>query len=348
MTSSTSNKPLTLIELSDLVGGTVEGDGRTLITGAAPIESAQPGDVSFVANPKYGQYIETTAASALVLDPETACTHKPIIRHKNPYLIFAKILDRLYADPILVEPGISQQAIIEPGAQIGANCSIGPLCHIRASARIGDNCTLVSSVYVGDNCEIKDHSLIHPGVRVLHGTRIGRRAIIHAGTVLGSDGFGFAPSPEGMKKIKQIGWVEVGDDVEVGANVTIDRGALGPTVIGNRTKIDNLVQIAHNVQIGDDSLIVSQVGISGSTKLGNRVVLAGQVGLVGHIEIGDDVKVGAQSGIPKSVPAGKTMFGYPARDIMETMRIEASLTRLPELLKRVKRLEDELKKSSGK
>ncbi len=141
MTSSTSNKPLTLIELSDLVGGTVEGDGRTLITGAAPIESAQPGDISFVANPKYGQYIETTAASALVLDPETACTHKPVIRHKNPYLIFAKILDRLYADPILVEPGISPQAIIEPGAQIGANCSIGPLCHIRASARIGDNCS---------------------------------------------------------------------------------------------------------------------------------------------------------------------------------------------------------------
>ncbi|MCM2271417.1 MAG: UDP-3-O-(3-hydroxymyristoyl)glucosamine N-acyltransferase [candidate division Zixibacteria bacterium] len=348
MTSSTSNKPLTLIELSDLVGGTVEGDGRTLITGAAPIESAQPGDVSFVANPKYSQYIETTAASALVLDLETACTHKPVIRHKNPYLTFAKILDRLYADPILVEPGISKQAIVEPGAHIGARCSIGPLCHIRASARIGDNCTLVSSVYVGDNCEIKDHSLIHPGVRVLHGTRIGCRAIIHAGTVLGSDGFGFAPSPEGMKKIKQIGWVEVGDDVEIGANVTIDRGALGPTVIGNRTKIDNLVQIAHNVQIGDDCLIVSQVGISGSTKLGNRVVLAGQVGLVGHIEIGDDVKVGAQSGIPKSVPAGKTMFGYPARDIMETMRIEAALTRLPELLKRVKRLEGELKKSSGK
>jgi UDP-3-O-[3-hydroxymyristoyl] glucosamine N-acyltransferase len=150
-----------------------------------------------------------------------------------------------------------------------------------------------------------------------------------------------------MKKIKQIGWVEIGDDVEIGANVTIDRGALGPTVIGRGTKIDNLVQIAHNVQIGEDCLIVSQVGISGSTKLGDRVILGGQVGLVGHIDLGDDVRVGAQSGVPKSVPAGKTVFGYPARDIMETKRIEASLTRLPDLFKRVRQIEDEVKKRSG-
>lgn len=347
MTSSTSNKPLTLAELAELVGGTVDGDGRTLIRGAAPIESAHPGEISFVANPRYNQFVETTTASALVLDPDTPCSHKPVIRHKNPYLIFAKIVDRLYSDPVLATPGISPQAVVEPGAQIGANCSIGPLCHIRATAKIGDNCTLVSSVYVGDTVELGSACLIHPGVRILYGTQVGKRAIIHAGTVIGSDGFGFAPSPEGMKKIKQIGWVEIGNDVEIGANVTIDRGALGPTVIGRGTKIDNLVQIAHNVQIGEDCLIVSQVGISGSTKLGNRIILAGQVGLVGHIEIGDDVRVGAQSGVPKSVSAGKTVFGSPARDIMETKRIEASLTRLPELLKRVKRLEDELKKRSG-
>jgi UDP-3-O-[3-hydroxymyristoyl] glucosamine N-acyltransferase len=347
LTSSTSNKPLTLAELAESVGGSVEGDGRTLITGAAPIESAHPGEISFIANPRYRQFIETTNASALVLDMDIICAHKPVIRHKNPYLIFAKIVDRLYTDPVLAAPGIGPRAVIEPGAQIGANCSIGSLCHIRATAKIGDNCTLVSSVYVGDNAELGNNCLIHPGVRILHGTRIGKRSIIHAGTVIGSDGFGFAPSPEGMKKIKQIGWVEIGDDVEIGANVTIDRGALGPTVIGRGTKIDNLVQIAHNVQIGEDCLIVSQVGISGSTKLGDRVILGGQVGLVGHIDLGDDVRVGAQSGVPKSVPAGKTVFGYPARDIMETKRIEASLTRLPDLFKRVRQIEDEVKKRSG-
>ncbi len=347
MTSSTNKAPYTLAQLAEMVGGTVDGDGRTFITGAAPIESAQAGDISFVANPNYLQYIETTNASALVLEPGRPCAHKPTIRHQNPYLTFAKIVDRLHVDPVLVESGISPQAVIESGAKIGANCAIGPFCHVRSTARIGDNCQLVSSVYVGDRAEVGANSLIHPGVRVLHGVKVGARAIIHAGTVIGSDGFGFAPTPQGMLKIKQVGWVEIGDDVEIGANVAIDRGALGPTRIGRGTKIDNLVHIAHNVQIGEDCLIVAQVGISGSTKLGNRVVLAGQVGLVGHIELGDDVKVGAQSGVKDSVPAGKTVFGYPAREIMATKRIEASLSRLPDLFKRVRRLEDESSKKSG-
>ncbi len=338
---------MTLSDLAASVGGTVSGDGRTLITGAAPIESAQPGEISFVANPNYLQFVESTNASALVLDLKTECVHKPTIRHQNPYLIFAKIVDRLYSDPVLVEPGISPHAVIEPGAKIGAHCAIGPFCHIRSTAVIGDNCQLVSSIYVGDHAELGKDSLIHPGVRILHGVKIGERAIIHAGTVIGSDGFGFAPSPSGMLKIKQVGWVEIADDVEIGANVAIDRGALGPTRIGRGTKIDNLVQIAHNVQVGENCLIVSQVGISGSTKLGNRVILAGQVGLVGHIELGDDVKVGAQSGVPRSIPAGKTVFGYPARDIMETKRIEASLTRLPDLFKRVRKLEGKSGDDSG-
>ncbi|MBK7140947.1 MAG: UDP-3-O-(3-hydroxymyristoyl)glucosamine N-acyltransferase [bacterium] len=347
MTSSTNKSPLTLAELAALVGGTIEGDGRTFITGAAPIESARAGEISFVANPNYLQYIETTGASALVLDPKTECAHKPTIRHQNPYLVFAKIVDRLYADPVLVEPGISPHAVIEAGAVIGADCAIGPFCHIRSTAKIGDRCQLVSSVYVGDRAEIGPNSLVHPGVKILHGVKVGARAIIHAGTVIGSDGFGFAPTPTGMMKIKQVGWVEISDDVEIGANVAIDRGALGPTRIGRGTKIDNLVHLAHNVQVGEDCLIIAQVGISGSTKLGNRVILAGQVGLVGHIELGDDVRVGAQSGVKDSVPAGKTMFGYPAREIMATKRIEASLSRLPDLFKRVRRLEDESSKKSG-
>ena len=181
----------------------------------------------------------------------------------------------------------------------------------------------------------------------MHGSRIGNNVTLQPGVIIGSDGFGFAESESGHEKIKQVGWVEIGDDVEVGANTTIDRGALGPTRVGRGTKIDNLVQIAHNVEIGENCIIVSQVGISGSTKLGDRVILAGQVGLTGHIEIGDDVRVGAQSGVPKSVAAGKTVFGYPARDITATMRIEACLTRLPDLFKRVKKLESKPSKPSG-
>jgi UDP-3-O-[3-hydroxymyristoyl] glucosamine N-acyltransferase len=198
----------------------------------------------------------------------------------------------------------------------------------------------VSSVFIGRDCAVGEDSLLYPGVRVMDSCKIGKRAIIHASTVIGADGFGFAPSPKGAKKVQQIGWVEIGDDVEIGSNCSVDRGALGPTRIGNRTKIDNLVQIAHNVEIGDDCFIVAQVGIAGSTKIGNRCVLAGQVGITGHIEIGDGTVIGAQSGVSKSVEGGKTWFGSPAREIMEMKRIEASLSRLPELLKRVKKLED--------
>ncbi|RME19486.1 MAG: UDP-3-O-(3-hydroxymyristoyl)glucosamine N-acyltransferase, partial [Candidatus Zixiibacteriota bacterium] len=188
-------------------------------------------------------------------------------------------------------------------------------------------------VTIGENC------LLYPGVRIMDGTKIGNNVRIHPGAIIGSDGFGFAESDSGPVKVRQVGWVEIEDDVEIGANTTIDRGALGATRIGQGTKIDNLVQIAHNVRIGKNCIIVSQVGISGSTTLGDRVVLAGQVGLVGHIELGDGVVVAAKSGIHKSVPPGKTMFGYPAREIMQTKRIDAAESRLPELFKRVKRLE---------
>lgn len=335
---------MTLDAIAEAIGVQVAGDGHVVITNVAPIESACAGDLAFVANSKYTKFIETTSASALVLDLETPCSRLPAIRCRNPYLSFAQILDLLMSDPILVDPGISEHAIVEPGALIGEGSAIGPFCHIRGTARLGRNVKLVSSVYVGDQAVVGDDCLLHPGVQVLHGTSIGSRAIIHAGTVIGSDGFGFAPSESGLKKIKQIGWVEIGEDVEIGANVTIDRGALGPTRIGRGTKIDNLVHIAHNVEIGQDCIIVAQVGISGSSKIGNRVALGGQVGLIGHIELGDDVKVGAQSGVAKSVPAGETVFGSPAREIMETKRIEAALARLPELLRRVKQLENELKK----
>lgn len=341
--SNSKNISLPLSELAERVGGSVDGDGGTVISGAAPIEKAGPGQISFVANKRYLKHIETTNAAALVLGPEVVCSRLPVLRHERPYLAFAHVIDILFPDERLVEPGIDPAAVVSEDASVDSTAGIGALCHVREGATVGRGTELVSSVYVGRNARIGEGCRIYPGVRILDDTIIGDRVIIHSSTVVGSDGFGFAESETGLKKIKQIGWVEIGNDVEIGSNCSIDRGALGPTRIGDGTKIDNLVQIAHNVEIGRHSIIVSQVGISGSTKLGNGVILAGQVGLVGHLEIGDGVQIAAQSGITKSIPPGEAYFGSPARPMMEAKRIEASLGRLPELLRRVKRIEDTLK-----
>ncbi|HOD66174.1 MAG TPA: UDP-3-O-(3-hydroxymyristoyl)glucosamine N-acyltransferase [candidate division Zixibacteria bacterium] len=332
----------TVAYLAERVGGTVAGDGSVEIGAAAPIETAGPGDISFIANPRYARFLATTRAGAVVVSPQTECPRLPLIRHAQPYLAFACILDLLYPDERLVAPGIDPRAVVAAGAVVDPTAGVGALCHIREGVRIGAGTELVSSVFVGRDVVVGDNCRIYPGVCLMDGTRLGNNVIIHSSTVIGSDGFGFAPSPTGLKKIKQVGWVEIDDDVEIGSNCSVDRGALGPTRIGRGTKIDNLVQIAHNVEIGRHAIIVSQVGISGSTRVGNGVVLAGQVGLVGHIEVGDGVQVGAQSGVARSVPAGKKVFGSPARDLAETGRIEAALVRLPELLKRVRRLEDKL------
>jgi len=334
--------PLTLREIADAVGGTVEGNADTEITGAAAIQTADKGEISFIANKRYLKYLPTTQAAAVVLSPDTECSHIPVIRHPNPYLAFAQVVDLLYPETPLLTPGVDPNAVIEENTTISPSAAIGPLCHIRSGTSIGKGTQLVSSVFVGRNVSIGDNCLIYPGVRIMDNCKIAGNVIIHSSTVIGSDGFGFAQSEGGLKKIKQIGWVEIEDEVEIGSNTSVDRGALGPTRIGRGTKIDNLVQIAHNVEIGRNCIIVSQVGISGSTKIGDGVVLAGQVGIVGHLEIGDGAQVGAQSGVAKSVPAGKTVFGSPARDIMVTKRIDAALTRLPDLFKRVKKIEQKL------
>lgn len=331
-----------LQELAEKIGGKIDGDGSIEISSAAPIQTAVSGQISFISNEKYIKFLNETNASAVVLDFEV---EKPenvsVLRHKNPYLAFALILDILYPETVEMNDGIDQSAVIDKTAEIDSKASIGPLCHIKR-AKIGQGSKLVSSVFVGNNVEIGENCIIYPGVRIMDGCKIGNNTIIHSSTVIGSDGFGFAESETGLKKIKQVGWVEIGNNVEIGSNCSIDRGALGPTKIGDGSKIDNLVQIAHNVELGRHCIIVSQVGISGSTKLGNGVILAGQVGLVGHIELGDGVKVGAQSGVTKDVEPGKTVFGSPARDIMVTKRIEASMSRLPEVLKRLRTIEKKL------
>ncbi len=243
--------------------------------------------------------------------------------------------------------GIHPSAVIEPGARIDPTAAIGPFCHIRTNAVIGANVQLVSGNYIGPNVTVGDDTIIYPGVRIQDDCRVGERCILHPGVVIGSDGFGFAPSERGIEKIPQVGWVELGDEVEIGSNTTVDRGAIGPTKVGKGTKIDNLVMIAHNVEIGDYCFIVAQVGIAGSTKIGNNTILAGQVGIIGHLEIGNNVKIGAQAGVANNVPDNTTLLGSPAREIHEMERIFAAMSRLPDLLKRVRRLENDRSKSDA-
>ncbi|MFC1475260.1 UDP-3-O-(3-hydroxymyristoyl)glucosamine N-acyltransferase [Candidatus Zixiibacteriota bacterium] len=333
------NKSYSIAELAEKIGAKFDGDGSIEIYAAAPVETATEGYITFIANPKYLKHIKSTKASAIVLDDNTKASGLAVIRHPNPYYAFSLIIDILYSETFDIPKGIDKSAVIEDDTEISSEAAIGPLCHIKSNTRIGNSTRLLSSVFVGSDVCIGENCLIYPGVRILNDSKIGNNVIIHSSTVVGSDGFGFAESDQGLKKIKQIGWVEIEDNVEIGSNCSIDRGALGPTRIGAGTKIDNLVQIAHNVEIGKHCIIVAQVGISGSTKLGNGVILAGQVGVVGHIELGDGVKVGAQSGVAKSVDDGKAVFGSPARDILESKKIEAALRRLPDLLKRVRKLE---------
>jgi UDP-3-O-[3-hydroxymyristoyl] glucosamine N-acyltransferase len=327
-----------LKDLAKLVDGELIGDGNIKIESAAPIEKAAKGQITFLANSKYKKYLKTTKASAIVLSVNTEFNNIPVIRHKDPYYAFAQILDILYPDES-TEVGIDQTAVISDRVKIDKNCCIGALVYIGKDSKIGKNCRIMPQVHIGKKVKLGDNCKIYPGVSILDRTIIGNNTTIHSGTVIGSDGFGYAQHEKGIKKVKQVGYVEIGHDVELGANVTVDRGALGPTKIGNYVKIDNLVQVAHNVEIGDYSIIVSQTGISGSTKLGKGVILAGQVGLVGHLDIGNGVKVGAQSGVAKDIPAGKTYFGTPAIDISQRLRIESIINRLPELIKRIRALE---------
>ncbi|MFH1686961.1 MAG: UDP-3-O-(3-hydroxymyristoyl)glucosamine N-acyltransferase [bacterium] len=342
MTRSSKAVVLTLGDIAARVNARLEGDPEIEITGAATIEDAGRGQITFLANPKYKCFLSTTQAAALVLDTETIAEGKNVLRHPQPYLAFARILDLLYPPEQIVPVGTDPSAVIEPGAQIDSQAAVGPLCHICREAHIGARTQLISSAYVGRGSRIGSGCLIYPGVKIMDNCRLGDNVIIHASTVIGSDGFGFAPGPEGLMKVPQVGWVEIDDEVEIGSNCSVDRGALGPTRIGKGTKIDNLVQIAHNVRIGNHSVVVAQVGISGSTKIGQGVQLGGQAGIVGHIELGDGVRVGAQSGVNSSLEAGATVLGSPARDIKDARRQLAAAAHLPELLKRLRRIEKKL------
>jgi UDP-3-O-[3-hydroxymyristoyl] glucosamine N-acyltransferase len=300
-----------LRELAEYVHGKVVGDEQIIITAVAGIEDAEQGHITFLANPKYRAKLHQTRASAVIVSPDVDTHGLAAIQVDNPYLAFAHLLS-LFSQKKHPPVGIHHTCLIGEGSVLGDHCAIGAYVTIGNQVTLGDRTIIYPGVVIGDNVTIGSEAIIYPNVSILQDVSIGKRVIIHSGTVIGSDGFGFAPEGEQYYKIPQVGTVVIEDDVEIGANVTIDRGTLGKTHIHRGVKIDNLVQIAHNVVIGENSIIVAQVGISGSTKVGKHVTLAGQVGLVGHIQIGDYVTIGAQSGVTKSVSDRTFLSGSPA------------------------------------
>jgi UDP-3-O-[3-hydroxymyristoyl] glucosamine N-acyltransferase len=336
----------TASELASKLEGEVVGDGSTNLTGFAPALTARTGDLTFAENEDFFAKAEQSAASAILVDGKFSSTKKTLIRVANARVAFAKVLPLFFPEPKCV-PGIHPTAIASKSAQIDNTAQIGPCCVIGEGVEIGARVILHGLNHIGDNTVIDNDSQLFPKVTVYPQSQIGKRVRIHAGTVIGSDGFGYVLDEGIHRKIPQIGSVIIGDDVEIGANVTIDRGALGPTVIGKGTKIDNLVQIAHNVCIGENCLVVAQVGIAGSTKIGSYVILAGQVGLAGHLKVGDRVIVAAQSGVMNDIPSGEKWLGAPAQPDRQAKRQLVALQQLPELIKRVKELEKLITKRAG-
>lgn len=332
-----------LKELAEFVGGTVIGDGEVEISGVASIDEAQPGEITFIANPKYLRKLSETRASAVIVSKEVQTTDKPLICAANPQLAFVKILTLFLAKPYQPK-GIDPSAWISPTARLGKDVTIYPHVYIGDRCRIGDRVVLYPGVYVGEDSVIGEDSVLHPNVSVYLGSVIGKRVILHGGVVIGADGFGFVKDGKTNVKIPQVGRVIIEDDVEIGANSTIDRAALGQTIIRRGVKIDNLVQVAHNVEIGEDSIIVAQVGIAGSTKIGKNVILAGQAAVVGHIEIGDNVQVGGQSGVSQSLPSNQAYSGSPAIPHREWLRMVTTLPKLPGMRKIITDIETRLKK----
>ncbi len=334
---------IALKELADLVEGEAIGDDGTVITGVAGIQDAKKGDITYLAHPKYVVEIDKTGASAIVLAKQPEKCSVPMIIVENPVYAFSRIVSRFYAKS-RVPIGVNPRAVIGQDVTLGKDISIHPFVTIGDQVKLGDRVTLYPGVFVGDNSVIEEDSVIYPNVSIMDNVSIGKRVSIHSGTVIGSDGYGYVPHDGKHHKIPQVGKVVIEDDVEIGSNVSVDRAALGKTLIKRGTKIDNLVQIAHNVKVGEDCIIVGQVGISGSSELGNNVILAGQVGVSDHVKIGDNTLVGAATGIWKDVEANQKVFGNPFMPYGKFLRIQALITHLPEINDRLKGHEKRLNK----
>ncbi len=340
-----------LKEISKIVGGELYGDGEIEIKGVSSIRDAKEGEIAFLFRKSYVEAAKSTKASALIVSEDIRMKEELNVRNiivtKDPLGAYLKVAD-LFKEVEKGEAFVSPLAYLCEDVEIGENVKIYPFVYIGEKSRIENGVTIYPFVHIGKSVFIGENTKIHPHVTVYDGVTIGKRVIVHSGTVLGSDGFGYVWNGKEHVKIPQLGTVEIEDDVEIGANVTIDRAALGRTVIGKGTKIDNLVQIGHNVKVGENSIIVAQVGIGGSAEIGKRVIIAGQAGIRDHVKIGDDVKIGGQSGVTKDVRAGSEVMGTPHMDHREWARLNVYLKQLPELFSRVKDLEEKIKRGENK
>jgi UDP-3-O-[3-hydroxymyristoyl] glucosamine N-acyltransferase len=330
-------------QIAMLVNGKIEGDANASVNSFGKIEEAKSGQLAFLANPKYEDYLYTTGASIIIINGAQSLKQSikaTLIRVPDAYTAFATLLSKYQEMMTQQMVGVQQPSYIAKTASLGENIFVGAFAYIGENVKVGNNTKIFPNAFLGDNAKVGDNSIIHPGVKIYHDCVIGNHVAVHAGTVIGSDGFGFAPQPDGsFKKVPQIGNVVVEDYVEIGANATIDRATIGSTIIRSGAKLDNLIQIAHNVEIGNSSVIAAQAGISGSTKLGKGVMVGGQAGIVGHVQIGDGAKINAQSGVSKSIEPGKAVTGSPAHDYTAALRSQAITRKLPELEKRIKELE---------
>lgn len=341
----------TLNEIAAYLGGNIQGNGNVIIKGISGIKEAREGDITFVANIKYFPLIEKTNATAIIAPKDVKAPDRNLVLVDNPSLAFAKIASLIVGEQGHCLEGIHPTAIIASDAKIGKNVRIGAYTVIESKAVIGDDTIIYSNCFIGHETHLGVKCLIYPNVVIRERLTIGKNVIIHSGTVIGADGFGFADVEGVHHKIPQVGTVIIEDDVEIGANVTIDRARFDKTFIGQGTKIDNLVQIAHNVIIGRNCIIVAQTGISGSVEVKDGAILAGQSGIAGHLTIGEGAVVGAQAGVTKSIPPKTMVSGYPAKPHETAKKVNAALQRLPEYVKvindlkrRIEALEEEIKK----
>lgn len=336
----------TALQIATLTKGKIEGNPEAKVSHVAKIEEASEGSLSFVANPKYQEFLYSSNASVIIVNEDleiTAPVKATLIKVKDAYSSFAFLLEK-YNEIIsrTGKNGIEQPSYISKTASIGKDVYVGAFTYIGNNVIIGDNVKIFPGCYIGDNVVINEESKIYAGVKIYDGCSLGSRVVIHSGTVIGGDGFGFAPQKDGTyKKVPQIGNVIIEDDVEIGANTTIDRATMGSTVIRKGVKLDNLIQIAHNVEIGENTVIAAQTGISGSTKVGKNCIVGGQVGMVGHIHIADGTRINAQSGISKSITGpNAALTGSPAFDYKSSLKSQAIFRNLPQLQQRLLKLEE--------
>lgn len=331
-------------QIADLLNGSIDGDPMVLVNDFSKIEEGRRGTLTFLANPKYTSHIYTTKASVVLVNADFTA-EKPIdatlIRVPNAYAALAVLLDFVEKNRPQ-KKGIESMSYVSESAQLGSDVYIGSFAYIGEHVTIGDNVKIYPHVYIGDNCVINDNSILHSGVKLYQGCKIGKNCILHSGSVIGSDGFGFAPQEGVYKKIPQMGIVKIEDDVEVGANTTIDRAVMDATIVRKGVKLDNLIQIAHNVEIGSNTVMAAQVGVSGSTKVGKNCMLGGQVGLGGHITIGNNSSIGAQSGVISNIKAGSSLIGSPPLPIKDFFKSSIIFAKLPAIYKQLNALEKQI------